>query len=316
MANTTTIEFEVLIDESFASICVDATIKPTDNKNLLSLINDFESKKWRYDKFQNFVWDNIAETALSVSERNKLADKNQTRLVTAARNLRLTDKADDVGGGSELAEIVLYGIMKHHFKALSVVPKIFYKQNSQDNAKGADTVHIVVAGNDFTLWFGEAKFYNSIEDARVGEIIKSVENSLKTDKLKKENSIVTNIGDLDQVVSDKTLLTSIKKALESKQSIDTIKPRLHIPILLLHECKITQKCTELTDEYRKEIIEFHKERAHAYFKKQTAKLSTKVHLYEKIRFHLILLPVPSKKNIVTDFTQNVKHYKGQNKRQN
>ena len=46
--------------------------------------------------------------------------------------------------GSELAEILLYGIMHHHYKALPVVPKIFNKQNSNDNAKGADSVHIVL----------------------------------------------------------------------------------------------------------------------------------------------------------------------------
>ncbi|MGY8685369.1 Hachiman antiphage defense system protein HamA [Bradyrhizobium sp. UFLA05-153] len=67
-----------------------------------------------------------------------------------------------------------------------VVTKIFYKQNDQDNAKGADSVHIVVNGDDFTLWFGEAKFYNSIADARLDAVVTSVLNSLSTDKLKKE----------------------------------------------------------------------------------------------------------------------------------
>jgi hypothetical protein len=33
-------------------------------KNILSLVNDFENGNWRYDKFQNYIWDNIAETAL------------------------------------------------------------------------------------------------------------------------------------------------------------------------------------------------------------------------------------------------------------
>ena len=60
-----------------------------------------------------------------------------TELIEAAKNLRLTDiDGDDPGKGSEIAEIALYGIMHHHFGALPVVPKIFYKQNVQDNAKG------------------------------------------------------------------------------------------------------------------------------------------------------------------------------------
>ncbi|MCZ5660454.1 SAVED domain-containing protein [Escherichia coli] len=71
--------------------------------------------------------------------------------------------------------------------------KFFINKTSQDNAKGADSVHLVLYGDDdFTLWFGEAKFYNSIEDARLSSIINSVGDALRTDKLRKENSIITN----------------------------------------------------------------------------------------------------------------------------
>jgi hypothetical protein len=35
-----------------------------DLEHVLSLANDFESGEWRYGRFQNYIWDNIAETAL------------------------------------------------------------------------------------------------------------------------------------------------------------------------------------------------------------------------------------------------------------
>src|SRR4051812_2170489 len=130
-------EFEVLIDDIFTTVANEHVDGPIGNKSVLSLINDFEGGEWRAKKFHNFIWDNIKETALSIQERNCLAGKESSLLDAAAQNLRLTDKEGDIGKGSELAEIVLYGIMKHHYKALSVVPKIFYKQNAQDNAKGA-----------------------------------------------------------------------------------------------------------------------------------------------------------------------------------
>lgn len=63
-------------------------------------------------------------TALSAKEREKLAGKSGSTLREAAKNLRLTDKEGDIGQGSELAEIVLYGIMHHYYEALPVVPKI------------------------------------------------------------------------------------------------------------------------------------------------------------------------------------------------
>ena len=200
-----TLIFEVLIDEAFSVFNDDPSITPSDKKSLLSAINDFEDGKWRYKQFQNFIWDNIVETALSEAERQNLSHRNHTLLTAAAKSLRVTDASkDDIGNGSELAEIVLYGIMKHYYQALPVVPKIFYKQNSQDNAKGADSVHIVLSENDFSIWFGEAKFYNDIENTRLGAIVDSVGNALQTDKLKKENSIITNVKDIDVLIGDVT----------------------------------------------------------------------------------------------------------------
>ncbi len=306
------IKFEILIDDSFANTNRDVTITPVDNKRVLSMINDFEDGKWRFQEFQNFIWDNIAETSLSFKERESLVDKSHSILTSAAQSLRLTDKDGDISKGSELAEIILYGIMKHHYNALPVVPKIFYKQNPQDNAKGADSVHIVIenGGTDFSIWFGEAKFYNSIEDARLGVIIESVENSLLTDKIKKENSIITNVSDINHLIGDEILRNKITAALAPKESLDYLKPKLHIPILLLHECAITKAQTTFTDDYKNELIEYHKQRSESYFKKQINKFGG-LHMYSVIHFHVILLPVPDKKEIVDKFVSIADFYKNQ-----
>jgi hypothetical protein len=304
-------EFEILIDCSFSDISLDQSLVPVDKKFATSFLNDFEDGQWRYSKFQSFIWDNIAETSLSYRERESLV--NHSLLVAAAKNLRLTDSdKEDIGRGSELAEIVLYGLMKHHYQALPVVPKIFYKQNAQDNAKGADSVHIVVEPNgDFSIWFGEAKFYNNIQDARLSSIVASVENSLKTDKLKKENSIITNVQDLNELFVDDKLKETIKMTLSNKNSIDDLKPRLHIPILIMYECEITAKSTQADECYKSEVLSFHRDRATSYFKKQIKKLKDSVHLYSFITFHVILFPVPNKDKIVDMFVKNVEHYKDQ-----
>ena len=304
---TPKLEFEILIDESLSTLNPKSALKPIENKNVLSLVNDYEDNEWWYEKFQEFVWNHIAESALSADERNKLVNKPLSQLKEAAKNLRLTD-SDATGSGSELAEIVLYGIMKLRYNALPVVPKIFYKQNSQDNAKGADSVHVVIANDDFTLWYGEAKFYNSIDDTRLGQIVSSVDEALQKQKLKKENRIVSGVNDLELLVLKKSMKTEIKNLLNSGASIDHVKPKLNIPILLLHECEITKSHTKLSPKYKGEIISYHKERAEAYFKKQIDKLKT-VSKYSEITFHIILFPVASKKTIVDAFLANVAHYK-------
>lgn len=304
-------DFEILINDDYLNLVQNTELTPVDNKTVLSLVNDFEDEKWRREKFENFIWDNIALTALSAQERKKLAGKSGSTLREAAKNLRLTDKEGDIGQGSELAEIVLYGIMHDYYKALPVVPKIFYKQNTQDNAKGADSAHIVLEGDDgFSLWFGEAKFYNSIENARLSSIVESVENSLKTEKLEKENSIITNLADVDRLVENKDLVAKIKLALSSDNSMDNIKPILHIPILLLYECTLTAKAKEMDAEYREEIRRYHLDRATAYFKKQIGALAYKVVKYSSIKFHIILFPVPDRKELIDRFSNAVAHHKG------
>ena len=303
-------DFEVIIDSSLLHLGIEDGIDPALNKWLLSVINDFEDGRWRQQKFENFIWDNIAQTALSQKEREALQGQPQSLLVAAARNLRLTDTEQDIGKGSELAEIVLYGIMRHKYAALPVVPKIFYKQNTQDNTKGADSVHVVVEPNgEFSLWFGEAKFYTSIEEARLSSIVESVQNSLDTEKLKKENAIITNLADLDRLDIDPELRLKIRNALANRNSIDLIKKLINIPILLLHECSLTAQATEKTAEYIAAVKEYHKARAIAYFRKQVAALRG-IFKYVDVRFHLILFPVPKKQPIVDRFLGSVAFYRG------
>ena len=158
------IVFDVLIDKAFADICTTAGLSPVDRKYVLSLLNDFEDGKWRTERFLDYIWNNIALTALSKQERDDLINEPRTKLKRSAKNLRLLDKEEN-GKGSEIAEILLYGIMQDHYGALPVVPKIFHKQNNNDYAKGADSVHIVLTPDkkDFSLWLGEAKFYQSLK---------------------------------------------------------------------------------------------------------------------------------------------------------
>ncbi|WP_210494324.1 HamA C-terminal domain-containing protein [Pantoea ananatis] len=304
-------DFEILFDDTVQTLFPPLEANNFCNNKFISMINDFEDGGWRLKKFHRFVWDNIIETALSFKEREALISDPHSALASAAQSLRLTDKLDDISQGSELAEIFLYGLMKHHFKALPVVPKIFYKQNVQDNAKGADSVHIVISeAGEFTLWFGEAKFYNSIENARLNSITESVKNALNTDKLRKENNVILNVNDIKELILDETIKEEIFKCLSNTNSIDNIKQKINIPILIIHECNITSKAACISEEYKKEIIDFHKERAVAYFRKNRQKIQN-LFGYDKITFHLILFPVPNKKSIIDNFVKSVIFYKEQ-----
>lgn len=298
------IVFEVLIDTGFADICTNPDLAPIDNKSVLSFLNDFEEGKWRNERFLEYVWNNIAETALSKKERDSLIGSPLSLLKASAKNLRLLEN-DERGKGSEISEILLYGIMKDYYGALPVVPKIFHKQNRNDNAKGADSVHIVLTDdmNDFSVWFGEAKFYKSLSNEALDEIVTSVKNSLDKDKIKKENSIITDLRDLDGFEMPDELRQQIYALLNQDRTIDAIKPKLHIPILLLHQCSKTASANRMDEAYLEKIKRKHIKKANEYFEKQVEALKDIVDLYEAVRFHLILFPVPDKDAIVNGFLE-------------
>ena len=292
----TTVTFDVVVDDSLQNLSAD-NIDPN-NKALLSLVNGFESGEWRRQQFEHFIWNNIKDTALSQTEREALIGEEQTVLTKSAKNLRLLD-GDEKGG--EIGEILLYAIMKKYYSALPVVPKIFYKQNRNDYAKGADSIHITLNGDGtFSLWLGEAKFYNSLDNTRLNSIVESVHNMFIDDKLRKELNIVTSIKDLDLFITDATLLSDIKHKLSDGISLDDIKQQLHVPILILHQCDITKDNTDDFDEYKQKIKEEHIKKAETFMSKQDTKFDD-VYNYKEIKFHLILFPVPDKSILVERF---------------
>ena len=56
-------QFTILLDEDFENINSQEGLVPIQNKKVRSLINDYEDGTWRYTKFQDFIWDNVVETA-------------------------------------------------------------------------------------------------------------------------------------------------------------------------------------------------------------------------------------------------------------
>lgn len=297
------IEFDIVTDDILHNLFSD--IEPR-NKALLSIVNKFEDGKWRLKKFEHFIWNNIKETTLSKEERDALIDDPETTLYNSVKNLRLLE-GEEAGG--EIGEILLHGIMKKYYAALPVVPKIFYKQNVNDYAKGADSVHIVLNDDaSFSIWLGEAKFYNSLVSNRLDKIINSVSDMLITNKLRKELTILTSLKDLDLYINDESLIQKIKNSLSDGISMDEIKQQLHIPIMLLHECSITANNTKVMSDYIEDIKKEHFDITSRFIKKLDKKLET-LFLYSEIKFHIIIFPVPNKLEIVQRFNEKAKMIK-------
>lgn len=125
-----------------------------------------------------------------------------------------------------------------------------------------------------------------------------------------ENSIITNIKDLEYVINNPDIRKKVKEVLRHDVSIDEVKKRLHVPIMLLHECSITKGARELSPEYLEEIKHYHLNRAERFFMSHNNKQKKEgVYGFEKIMFHLILFPVPNKENIVNWFVKRANQIK-------
>ena len=145
-----------------------------------------------------------------------------------------------------------------------------------------------------------------MEDKRFNEPLSSIAQMLNSAIIRKELGILTGLNELDVVLRDiPEMLKKVKNILKNFTSIDEIKKRLHVPILLLHECEITNGATTLNKEYKDKIVTYHYDRATSYFKKQIIKFKGYVD-YDKINFHLILFPVPNKSEIVEWFISRAK----------
>lgn len=92
MAENHFIPFKVIIKCPFKDITQDKTLTPIDKKNCVCMVNDFEDGKWRLDVFMDYIWDNIAETALSAEERKALGSRHSTILAKAAKTCVLLIK--------------------------------------------------------------------------------------------------------------------------------------------------------------------------------------------------------------------------------
>ena len=155
---------------------------------------------------------------------------------------------------------------------------------------------------------GEAKFYTDLYTS-FNKTIASVKDILQTAKIRTENKLILNLKDLDILIKDKDLFQRIRKVLSENEPIDGVKQKLHVPILLLHECQITRDAESMDELYKQMIIEKHREAAKKYFDSQDGKLSSEF-LYDKVVFHLILFPVPSKNDVVDSFFKTASAMRG------
>lgn len=293
--------FQVVVHDDVMTLARETAQR---NHRYMNIINNYEMGKWRYTSFSKFIWDNIALTALSKEERDSCCGQVGTIMWKAATRLRILE-ADSPSNGSEVAEILLYGIMNHYFKALPIVPKIFHKQNNNLHAFGADSVHITKTEDDVNFWLGEAKFYKTLNFI---DLLDSIQNVVTRTYIQNENKVIREIKELQDILGEE-LYNKTKNLLSDDTSLDECISRLHVPMLVLVECPMVAGAVKFSNDFIKEVTEKYRSDALNYFHRQFDSMSEIHPLYHSITFHLILFPVPDKKYIQEDFVNKARAWR-------
>lgn len=309
------------IKDCYFDIILDMQLEENDFEysSVLGISNKFINGIWSVDRFCEYLENKIILSALSHKEYESYIVELATLLRKAFERLRKVHKKtlednkelteEEITDG-EIGEVFLYGIMHDYYQAINLVPKIFYKQSTNDTVKGADSVHITLSNDEIGVWFGEAKFYTDID----GAINKAIESVIKflNESYDKEISISYDCLEKEQIknrINDAYKYSLLEYILKS-ENIDELKKYLHIPILILYEYGIIKSLKSIKELKDENIIDIFKNTSYKLLKKQAEELKkNNIFKYESIKFHVILLPYTDKKEIMYKFNNINYQYK-------
>ncbi len=207
--------------------------------------SDYESGKWRANDFAEYLIEWLPEFALKFSEYADFNGVTGRRLLKkAANHIYTTIKKENRG---EFGEILLHALIREYFDSKPAVSKVFYKTSSNDTIKGFDAVHLIEKDNDYEIWLGEAKFYSDYKDA-IRDVVAEIKLHLENGFLRQEFMFIEGKIDDSWESSSK-----FKDLISGRVSLDEIKKRICIPILITYNTNIYKNNNVFNAKFQTEI---------------------------------------------------------------
>lgn len=243
----------------------------------------YEASRWRAKELvRDFFRRHLNSFALNYSEWKKVdGDSAATALSRSARMVYTTDSYQRRG---EFGELFLHGILRDFYEAEPAVSKIYFADGPNEVPKGFDAVHVVVnQDGELDLWLGEAKLYIDMKSA-IREIVKSLNDHIGRDFLRKEFLAVSNKFDDSWPHYEKLV-----DLLDDNTSLDKIVDRIVMPVLLTYQSKTVAKYDKVCDEYVVDLIDEAKG-AWQFFKDE-------LQVDFPVTIHFIVLPLDDTKAV-------------------
>lgn len=244
--------------------------------------SDYESGKWRAEDFAEYLIEWLPEFALKFSEFESFNGPTGRKLLKkAARSVYTSIKKENRG---EFGEILLHALVREHFNSKPAISKVFYKTSTNDTVKGFDAVHLVEFENDYELWLGEAKFYSDYKRA-INDVVGEIEQHLNNGFLRDEFMFVE--GKID----DKwELAKKFKDLVSNRISMDDIKKRICIPILITYNTDLYNKYTVFNEEFKTDVLN-ECNKAFGILEEKCQGINVKLHVF--------LVPLGNKQELVS-----------------
>lgn len=265
-------------------------------------IKSFEDVKWTYVD-ENSEIDDIAE------EEGKEEAKFKKR--------------------GEFGELILHTILRDYFHTVPMLSKIYFKDTDGATVHGFDSVHIGKDLNDeskFSIYFGESKIYHR-SSGKAGEngiddLLQDIKSHLKINFLKRECAIISkkrdgflSIDDYDDTDTREEYesFLNIKNdwysflvnVTSGVNKLSDLLNSVTIPLICTYQSKIfSEGVTDMHEDFKAEY-ESEVRALHNRFTTKLAPLLGDLKTPSGLNILLILLPIPSKRDLIRTLHQKL-----------
>lgn len=268
-------------------------------------IKTFEEVKWTYVDNESEIDDSESDSSEESSDEKKIKKRG------------------------EFGELILHTILRDYFHTIPMLSKIYFKDTDGVTVHGFDSVHIGPDLNDgakCSLYFGESKIFNR-KSGKAGEngvddLIQDVKNHLKADFLKRECAIISKkkdsfvpIGEYEDLNTKEEYEAFLARKNEwygflsnvtnGKNKLSDLLSSVTIPLICTYQSSIfLDNKTDIHEDFKKEY-EAEVRALHKRFSDKLTPAMEELKTPANLNILLILLPIPSKKDLIKNLHQKL-----------
>lgn len=252
---------------------------------------DYESGEWNYRQFIAWISSHLLSFALTPREILDLSDSNASeKLERAAGNVY--GRKNKIERRGEIGELILHGLVRDIFKTKPLISKIYFKTAPGEAVKGADCVHVIEsAGEIDSLWLGEAKFYKDGTKGVTAAVSSVIDMLTRFNDRQEFVTIKHHLDGSDPIAKKAEMLLS------DSSSLDKIKAKIVVPILVTYESPTTLKHSTDSEQFRSELAQEIGPFIAQYLDETSS--------IKEVELHIFFMPLKNKKALVELFDKYI-----------